>query len=339
LQGMSGTSRPRVLSGIQATGRLHIGNYIGAISLWADNQDKYETFLFVADLHALTVPEAVKPGELRRRVEDIFALYIACGIDPERSTLFVQSEVPQHADLGWLMTCVTPVSWLERSTQYKSKGAATQSVGAGLLCYPSLQAADIVLYDADAVPVGDDQKQHVEMTRSIARRFNSIFGDTFKVPELLMRESGSRIMGLDDPTAKMSKSTAEITPGHAIRLLDPPGQVKKAVMRAVTDSGSAVDFDNPLAAGVENLLTIYEVLTNTDRAVSQREFAGVGYGKLKSAVVEVVNDRLATIQTKFRAIVGDRSQIDKLLRQGSEQARAVAEVRLAAAYRAVGLRQ
>lgn len=334
---MSTSSRPRVLSGIQATGRLHIGNYIGAISLWADNQDKYENFLFVADLHALTVPEAVKPAELRRRVEEIFALYIACGIDPERSTLFVQSEVPQHVDLGWLMTCVTPVSWLERSTQYKTKGSS-QSVGAGLLCYPSLQAADILLYDADAVPVGEDQQQHVEMTRSIAKRFNGIFGDTFTVPELLMRKSGNRIMGLDDPTAKMSKSTAGTTPGHAIGLLDQPGQVKKAVMRAVTDSGSAVNFEVEHAPGIDNLLTIYEVMSGTTRADSQREFDGVGYGKLKTAVVEVVNDRLGPLQAKYHHILDDRSYLEKLLRQGSDQARSVAEVKLAAAYKAVGLR-
>ncbi len=335
---MSSPSRPRVLSGIQATGRLHIGNYIGAISLWARNQDEYENFLFVADLHALTVPEAIKPTELRKRVEEIFALYIACGINPERSTLFVQSEVPQHAEVGWLMTCVTPVSWLERSTQYKTKGISDHSVGAGLLCYPSLQAADILLYDADAVPVGDDQRQHVEMTRMIARRFNGIFGNTFKVPDLLMRESGNRIMGLDDPTAKMSKSTADTAPGHAIGLLDPPDKVKKAIMRAVTDSGSAVDFEAELAPGVDNLLTIYEVMSETMRAESQRQFDGAGYGQLKAAVVEVVNDRLGRLQAEYHRIIDERSYLEKLLRQGAEQARGVAEVRCAAAYRAVGLR-
>ena len=335
---MSNTPRPRVLSGIQATGKLHIGNYIGAISLWAENQESYENYLFVADLHALTIPEAVKPTELRARVEEIFALYIACGIDPERSTLFVQSEVPQHAQLGWLMTCVTPVSWLERSTQIKTKTSAERSFGAGLLCYPSLQAADILLYDPDAVPVGEDQRQHVEMTRDMARRFNDLFGPTFKIPEALMRKSGARIMGLDDPTAKMSKSTGEISPGHAIGLLDPPAKVKKAIMRAVTDSGSAVNFEDDLAPGVENLLTIYEVMTKTTRANSENEFADSGYGKLKTAVAEAVNDRLEQLQDTHRQLMQDRSYLEKLLRQGSEQARAIAEPKLASAYKAVGLR-
>lgn len=335
---MPSAFRPRVLSGIQATGKLHIGNYIGAISLWAENQDKYENFLFVADMHALTVPEAVKPAELRSRVEEIFALYIACGIEPERSTLFVQSEVPQHVALGWLMTCVTPVSWLERSTQYKNKESSAHSVGAGLLCYPSLQAADILLYDADAVPVGDDQQQHVELTRSIARRFNSIYGETFKVPELLMRNSGSRIMGLDDPRVKMSKSIAETTPGHAIGLLDPAERVNRAVMRAVTDSGSAVNFENSLAPGIENLLQIYEIMSGRNRVDSQREFDGAGYGKLKAAVAEVVNDRLRQIQGTYHQLIDDRGHLEKLLRKGSEQAQTVARVKLAAAYEAVGLR-
>ena len=219
-------AKPRVLSGIQASGRLHIGNYIGAVSLWAENQERYENFLFVADLHALTVPENVNPKMLRDRVEEVFALYLACGIDPGRSTLFVQSEVPQHAELSWLLTCVTPVSWLERATQYKIKGSS-EHTSAGLLCYPALQAADILLYDADAVPVGDDQRQHVEITRAIGRRFNGLFSEVFKIPELLVRESGSRIMGLDDATAKMSKSTAEKQAGHAVGLLDSPSQARK----------------------------------------------------------------------------------------------------------------
>src|SRR5262249_57843180 len=193
--------------------------------------DQFENFLFVADLHALTIPEAIRSFNLRARVEEIFALYIACGIDPETSTLFIQSEVREHAELGWLMTCATPVSWLERSTQFKTKGKIADvdaGVGAGLLCYPSLQAADILLYDADYVPGGEDQRQHVEMSRGIAKRFNTLFGNTFKVPDALIRESGARIMGLDDPTANMSKSLAERQPGHALALLDPPHQARQA---------------------------------------------------------------------------------------------------------------
>lgn len=330
--------KPRVLSGIQASGRLHIGNYIGAISLWAANQTKYENFLFVADLHALTVPESVQPAVLRERVEEVFALYLACGIDPDQSTLFVQSEVPQHSELGWLMTCATPVSWLERATQYKIKGSSDHA-SAGLLCYPSLQAADILLYDADAVPVGDDQRQHVEMARNIGRRFNSLFGEVLKIPELLIRESGSRIMGLDDPTAKMSKSTAETQTGHAIGLLDPPAQIRKKIMRAQTDSGSAVDFNAGLSPGVQNLLVIHEALTGTTRGQSAEQFDSARYGDLKKQVAEVVIHAVEEIQKRYNAIVEDRSRLDELLRLGSERAREVAAAKLSQCYTAVGLRR
>lgn len=338
---MTPPGRKRVLSGITATGRLHIGNYIGAISLWAENQAVYENFLFVADLHALTIPEAVAGSSLRARVEEIFALYIACGIDPQNSTLFVQSDVHEHAELGWLMTCATPVSWLERSTQFKTKGKIADvdaGVGAGLLCYPSLQAADILLYDADFVPVGEDQKQHVEMSRDIARRFNALFGDTFKVPDALIRESGSRIMGLDDPESKMSKSLAERQPGHAIALLDPPDQARKAIMRAVTDSQPAVDFGAGLAPGVVNLLTILECLTRTTREQSRERFDGARYGTLKTAVADVVTEQLASIQSAYREITQDRGHLAKLLALGAERAQGIAARKLAEAYRACGLR-
>lgn len=330
--------KPRVLSGIQATGRLHIGNYIGAISLWADNQTQYENYLFVADLHALTILENVDPKHLRERVEEVFALYIACGIDPERSVLFVQSEVPQHAELAWLMTCATPVSWLERATQYKVKGDST-NISAGLLCYPSLQAADILIYDADAVPVGDDQRQHVEMTRAIGRRFNSLFGEVLKIPELLMRESGSRVMGLDDPTAKMSKSTAMTVPGHAVGLLDPIDQVRKKMMRAVTDSGAGVDFGVDLSPGVENLLVIHEALTGSARAQTVDQFDGVRYGELKKRVAEVVVQRLEEIQKRYYEIVQERTYLDELLKIGSARAREVAAAKIQQCYEAVGLRR
>lgn len=338
---MASPGKKRVLSGITATGRLHIGNYIGAISLWAENQDEYENFLFVADLHALTIPEAIRANNLRTRVEEIFALYIACGIDPEKSTLFIQSEVPEHAELGWLMTCTTPISWLERSTQFKTKGKIADvnaGVGAGLLCYPSLQAADILLYDADYVPVGEDQQQHVEISRDIAKRFNALFGNTLKVPEALIRKSGGRIMGLDDPVAKMSKSLAERQPGHAITLLDPPKQTRKAIMRAVTDSRPAVDFAAGLAPGVDNLLTILECLTGTTREQSQEHFDGAQYGMLKNAVADVVMDRLTEIQRRYHEIVDDRGHLNKLLAQGADRARSVAADKLAQAYRACGLR-
>jgi tryptophanyl-tRNA synthetase len=338
---MTSPGRKRVLSGITATGRLHIGNYIGAISLWAENQDQYENFLFVADLHALTIPEAVAGTSLRARAEEIFALYIACGIDPEQSTLFVQSDVHEHAELGWLMTCATPVSWLERSTQFKTKGKIADvdaGVGAGLLCYPALQAADILLYDADYVPVGEDQQQHVEMSRDIARRFNALFGNTFRIPDALIRKSGSRIMGLDDPAAKMSKSLAERQAGHAVALLDPPDQARRVIMRAVTDSQPAVDFGAGLAPGVDNLLTILECLTRTSRAQSQERFDGARYGALKTAVADVVVDLLTDIQGRYREVADDRAQLAKLLAHGADRARSIAAGKLAQAYRACGLR-
>lgn len=338
---MTSSGRKRVLSGITATGRLHIGNYIGAISLWADNQSQYENFLFVADLHALTIPEVVAGASLRARAEEIVALYIACGIDPDRSTLFVQSDVPEHAQLGWLMTCATPVSWLERSTQFKTKGKIADvdaGVGAGLLCYPALQAADILLYDADYVPVGEDQQQHVEMTRDIARRFNSLFGGTFKVPGVLGRQEGSRIMGLDDPMAKMSKSVAASQPGHSVALLDAPDQARKAIMRAVTDSQPAVSFEAGLGPGVANLLTILECLTGTTRAHSQERFDGARYGALKTAVADVVVDRITGIQARYHEVTDDRARLAWLLAQGAERARAIATSKLAQAYRACGLR-
>ncbi|HET9894511.1 MAG TPA: tryptophan--tRNA ligase [Streptosporangiaceae bacterium] len=299
------------------------------------------TFLFVADLHALTIPEAVAGTSLRSRVEEIFALYIACGIEPQNSTLFVQSDVHEHAELAWLMTCATPVSWLERSTQFKTKGKIADvdaGVGAGLLCYPSLQAADILLYEADFVPVGEDQKQHVEMSRDIAKRFNALFGDTFKVPGTLIRESGARIMGLDDPTAKMSKSLAERHPGHAVALLDPPDQARKAIMRAVTDSQPAVDFEAGIAPGVDNLLTILESLSGTTRGQSQQRFDGARYGTLKTAVADLVTDRLAVIQSAYDEITSDRAQLAKLMALGAERAQAVAAKKLAQAYQACGLR-
>ncbi|HEU0089405.1 MAG TPA: tryptophan--tRNA ligase [Pseudonocardiaceae bacterium] len=338
---MASPGKKRVLSGITATGRLHIGNYIGAISLWAEHQDQYENFLFVADLHALTIPEAIQGSNLRARVEEIFALYIACGIDPEQSTLFIQSEVPEHAELSWLMTCATPVSWLERSTQFKTKGKIADvdsGVGAGLLCYPCLQAADILLYDPDCVPVGADQQQHVEISRDIAQRFNALFGPTFKVPDLLIRKSGGRIMGLDNPTAKMSKSLAERQSGHAIALLDPPSQARKAILRAVTDSRPAVDFTEGLAPGVHNLLTILECLTGMTREQSQERFDGARYGTLKSVVADVVTERLIAIQGRYHEIVDDRAYLNKLLVQGADRAHTIAAAKLAQAYRACGLR-
>lgn len=329
-------AKPRVLSGITATGKLTIGNYIGALSVWAQEQDRYENFFFIADLHALTIPEDIEAGELRTRIKEIVALYLACGLDPERSVLFLQSRVPAHAILGWIFDCLAPVGWLERMTQYKAKSARANP-SAGLLTYPALMAADILLYQPQFVPVGDDQRQHIEFTRDLAQRFNSMFGELFTIPDALVRKSGARIMGLDDPTAKMSKSRAETHEGHAIGLLDPPERIRKSIMRAVTDSGSVVD-SSALSPGVDNLLVLYEALSGASREDTINRFEGQGYGALKKDVVEVVLERVGPIQARFNEIHGDQAYLDAVLDQGAERADAVAGQTLNRVMELVGLR-
>src|SRR5436309_5509789 len=248
--------KARVLSGMQPSGNLHIGNYLGALKNWVKIQYDYECIFCIVDLHAITVYQ--EPDELRAKIREIAALYLAAGIDPKQSSVMVQSAVPAHAELAWMLTCVTPVGWLERMTQFKAKSAAQTSVGDGMLQYPVLMAADILLYQANIVPVGDDQSQHLELARDIAQRFNSLYGETFVMPATKLPAVGARIMGLDDPTAKMSKSAAGA--GHAVALLDPPERIRKTIMRATTDSGSGVDFETP-GPGVANLLAIYQAFS------------------------------------------------------------------------------
>src|SRR5579864_193260 len=237
--------KARVFSGVQPSGNLHIGNLLGALTPWVSYQQQFESIFCIVDLHAITVHQP--PDELRAKIEETAALFLAAGIDPAQSSIMVQSTLPEHAELAWMLTCVTPVGWLERMTQYKAKSAAQETIGDGLLQYPVLMAADILIYQAAIVPVGADQAQHLELTRDIANRFNSLYGDTFVVPDTQLPLSGARVMGLDDPTAKMSKSAAGS--GHAIALLDPPDVARKKIMRATTDSQPAVDFGN-LSAGV-----------------------------------------------------------------------------------------
>src|SRR6202167_1187878 len=232
--------KARVLSGIQPTGSPHIGNYLGALKNWAKIQYDYDSIYCIVDLHAITVYQ--NPPELRTKIEELAGMLLAVGIDPQHSALMVQSSVPEHAELAWMLTCVTPVGWLERMTQYKAKSEAQETIGDGLLQYPVLMAADILLYQAGIVPVGEDQAQHLELTRYIAQRFNSLYGDTFVVPGTSLPAVGARVMGLDDPTQKMSKSAAGTN--HAVALLDPPDKIRKIVMRATTDSNPAVDFEN-----------------------------------------------------------------------------------------------
>src|SRR5438552_5584127 len=275
--------KARVLSGMQPTGNLHIGNYLGALKNWVKIQSDYECIFCIVDLHAITVHQP--PDELRAKIEETAALLLAAGIDPKQSSVMVQSAVPAHAELAWMLTCVTPVGWLERMTQYKAKAAAQESVGDGILQYPVLMAADILLYQAAIVPVGEDQAQHLELTRDIAQRFNSLFGETFTMPATSLPAVGARVMGLDDPEKKMSKSATGT--GHAIGLLDPIDQVRKKIMRATTDSQPAVDFD-AMGSGVANLLNIFQAFSGWPAEKMRAHFNGMRYGDLKKQVAEMV---------------------------------------------------
>jgi tryptophanyl-tRNA synthetase len=307
-----------VFSGIQPSGNLHLGNYLGAIQRWVAEQDKYDSIFCVVDLHAITVPQ--DPASLQAQTRELVGLLMACGLDPQRCVLFVQSHVTAHAELAWILNCVTPIGWLERMTQYKEKAAKQESVNTGLLDYPVLQAADILLYQTHFVPVGEDQRQHIELTRDIAGRFNHLFGETFTLPEPLIARAGARIMGLDDPTSKMSKSTD--TRYHAIRILDDPDEIRATVRRAVTDSGREIIFsDDPEKAGVNNLLTIYQLLTERSEEEIEDHFAGQGYGELKREVAEVVIEALRPIQHRYAELVKDPATIDDVLQAGAEEAR------------------
>ena len=322
---MSKSQQRRVFSGIQPSGNLHLGNYLGAIRRWVDGQGEKENFICVVDLHAVTVYQ--DPEELRDQTRKLMAFLLASGIDPRGgTTLFVQSHVRAHAEGAWLLNCVTPVGWLERMTQYKMKAAQQESVLTGLMTYPVLQAADILLYSAHEVPVGEDQKQHIELARDVAQRFNHLYGDTLVVPEPSIAEAGARIMALDDPTAKMSKSTA-FSRGHAVGMDDEDPDIRRAIRRAVTDSGREIVFsDEPEKAGVNNLLTIYQVLTRQSREQVEADFAGArGYGDLKNTVADVVIEALAPIRERYRELMADPTELDRLMAIGAERAAAVAE--------------
>ncbi len=325
---MCDSTKRRVFSGIQPSGNLHLGNYLGAIRRWVDGQGEKENFICVVDLHAVTIYQ--DPEELRAQTRKLTAFLLAAGIDPEGgTTLFVQSHVRAHAEGAWLLNCVTPVGWLERMTQYKMKAALQESVLTGLMTYPVLQAADILLYSAHEVPVGEDQKQHIELSRDIAQRFNHLYGETLVVPEPSIAEAGARIMALDDPTAKMSKSSA-FARGHAVGMTDSDDEIRHAVRRAVTDSGREIVFSGaPEKAGVNNLLTIYQVLTRKDRQQVEADFATArGYGDLKNTVADVVIEAIAPIRTRYRSLMDDPAELDRLMAIGAERARAVAEPKL-----------
>jgi tryptophanyl-tRNA synthetase len=311
--------KPRVLSGIQPTGSLHIGNYLGALKNWVRMQHDYECVFCIVDLHAITVHQ--EPAELRRKIEQTAAIFLAAGIDPQISSVVVQSTVPAHAELAWLLTCATPLGWLERMTQFKDKAAKQESIGDGLLQYPVLMAADILLYKANAVPVGDDQSQHLELTRDIAQRFNALYGDTFVMPETKLPTVGARIMGLDDPSKKMSKS--ETGSNHAIGLLDEPSVIRKKLMRATTDSNPAVDFDS-MGAGVINLLTIHQAFSGWTDDQMKQHFTGMRYGDLKKTVAEAVVAGLEPLQQRYREITADPTYLRDTLRESAARVSPVA---------------
>jgi tryptophanyl-tRNA synthetase len=326
----------RVLSGIQPTGVLHLGNYLGAISQWVAHQNEHDNLFCVVDLHTLTIPENMSAKERFNKTNEYLALYIACGIDPEISTIYIQSHIRELSELTWILNCVTPIGWLERMTQYKTKAKGLESVSCGLLDYPVLMASDILIYNTDLVPVGDDQKQHLEITCEIARRFNGLFGETFKIPKISIPVMGARIMGLDDPEQKMSKSVGENKAGHAVGLLHSEAQIKKTIMSAVTDSGQEFDFSKA-SAGVKNLLTIYCAITKKTTAQAQEEFMGHGYGTLKKAVFETVMEALRPIQERYEKLTKDPSYLMSIAQKGAERARSLAEKKMLEVRERVGV--
>ena len=327
--------KKRMLSGIKPSGDLTLGSYLGAVKNWAERADQYDCFYFMADLHAITVRQ--NPADLRRRTLEQLAQYIACGLDPEKNTLFVQSHVHQHAELGWVLDCYSQFGELSRMTQFKDKSAKNaDNINAGLFTYPSLMAADILLYQPDLVPVGEDQKQHVELTHTIARRFNGIYGDVFKIPEPFIPKVGARVMSLTNPLAKMSKSENEDT--GRVLLMDDPAFIMKQFKRAITDSDTenCVRYDKENKPGVANLMTIYSACTGKTYDEIEQEFAGQGYGAFKPKVGEAVVEMLRPIREEASRIVKDKAYLEGVYRAGAEKAGYVAEKTLRKVYKKVG---
>ncbi len=337
IQDTSSTVRHRtVFSGIQPSGDMQLGNYLGAVKGWVERQSEKKNYFCIVDLHAITAQQ--DPEELRHQTRSLAAMLFAAGLDPNLCTIFVQSHVPAHAEGCWLLNCVTPLGWLERMTQFKDKSEGRKSVSTGLLDYPVLMAADILLYDAHEVPVGDDQRQHVELTRDIAERFNRLYGETFVVPDAVIPEVGARVMGFDNPTMKMSKMYAHIR-GHAVRMLDEPDEIRRTFRRAVTDSGKEIRFsDDPAIAGVNNILGIYKVITGRTEEEVEADFADArGYGDLKSRVAEVVIDELAPIRQRYYELMDDVGELERMLTVGAEQASAVSSAKVEEMKRRIGI--
>ncbi len=327
--------KKRVLSCIQPTGVPTLGNYFGALRNWVQMQDEFDCFYAVADLHAITVRQ--EPAKFRQQIMETFALLLAIGLDPDKSLLFVQSQVPAHSQLSWLLSCCTQFGELSRMTQFKDKSAKhADNINLGLFSYPTLMAADILLYQPEYVPVGADQKQHCELTRTIAERFNSLFGNTFVVPEPYIMKTGARVRSLQDPTKKMSKSDENV--GAFISLKDDRDTILRKFRRAVTDSEARVYYGEG-KDGINNLMEIYGAITGLSMEAIEQEFAGKGYGDFKAAVGEAVAGELAPIQERLQLLLGDKAQLEQLMRSGAENAARVAARTLAKAQKKMGFVQ
>jgi tryptophanyl-tRNA synthetase len=325
--------KKRVFSGIQPTGNIHLGNYLGAIQHWVASQAEFENIFCIVDLHAITVPQ--EPPILKAKIRELAALLLAAGIDPKLSALFVQSQISAHTELAWIFNCIIPMGWMQRMTQFKEKSQkGKEQASVGLFDYPALMAADILLYETDLVPVGEDQKQHVELTRDTAQRFNSIYGETFRLPEPVIPPFGARIMGLDDPTKKMSKS--ETQSGHAIYVLDSPDEIRSKIMRAATDSMREIRFDEG-RPGIYNLLMIYKLLSGLSNPEIEARFGGKGYADLKRELAELIIEGLRPLQSRYRELTADPDYIDSLLAGAALKLRLLAEKTLTTVKEKMGL--
>lgn len=331
---MEEIKKKSMLSGIQPSGDLHLGNYLGAVKNWGARADEFDCYYFMADLHTLTVRQ--DPKLLRRRSLEQLAQYIACGIDPEKNVLFLQSHVHEHAELGWILNCYTMFGELSRMTQFKDKCAKNaDNINGGLFTYPSLMAADILLYQADYVPVGEDQRQHCELTRDIAVRFNNLYGETFKVPEAYVPKAGARVMGLGNPTSKMSKSD----PNGCVFLMEKPEDIARKFKRAITDSDTenCVHFDPANKPGVSNLMNIYSAVTGKSIDEIEREFDGQGYGVFKPAVGDAVIETLRPIREEATRLLADKAYLCSVYTEGAQKASVIARKTLRKVYKKVGL--
>jgi len=324
--------KKRIFSGAQPTGLLHIGNYLGALKNWVALQDEYESFFCIVNLHAVTLPQ--DPKMLRQKTLDLARVYLAAGVDPKKSTIFIQSDVPEHAELAWVLSCIARMGELERMTQFKDKGKDNaERAGVGLFTYPALMASDILLYQTDLVPIGQDQKQHLELTRDLAERFNRDFGETFVVPEAFIPPVGAKIMSLADPSKKMSKSDENAA--GAIFLLDDADTITKKIKRAVTDSGTDIKFDETRPA-ITNLLTIFQLLTGKTRDECESHFEGKGYGHFKTELAETVVEFLRPFQEKVKDF--DDAALREILKPGAEKARSIASATLKSVYDKMGIK-